>query len=1358
MANTRGFEVVAQVTVGVLRQIFHVAWKNGGDDSGPGTIPQHVSLGPPLAMGPYAVKEGAVIIPEAGLGLDMDMAINGVAARLSVIASVEIENPPVPSARLFNLTADLLIHAPVAVLDPARNSVGLRLSGLPMDAITATITSGDPVGPITNAAVAEFVHAKYADPASGFPKLIEDVPLSFSPFTMKASLQIFDDPVDPARRITVEGPTAGKVTLRMPCRLRFYDIAGEAYGLTLKSPMAADGMIEMVTAYETPPGQVIARLGSGTATLSTLAPAPGAEGQNYEDNRNLIGLHPLYTPDSLPDAIKAAFAPLAQARLQALGDIVVPVPSLSQIEDFIAQQLRAELEKRAGIAVWTPEAPEGADVSIRDVAPKALPDALALCINAGPGANADAMTTLIPAGRDFCVAISATKVNAAIADAIAKEFPDGFPHRYKNIEGHDADLNSLNISLRDDDRIRMAGSVTVIDAICGADVDADFEAHVDLKWVDGENGGQKIVPFQEGEPDIDLSVWVYIVSFLVGFIILGIIGVIIVAVVIAVVENIAGAVGSGVVDQEAGSQFKSISAWPQTLDNIGTIEARFVEAVDIDTGGILSSGDMTITATYALTSVDQANARGPYFVAGGAPVGLDGGLDRPTSGALWRLGDGALTMDRRPVHRYGRSGLYVAKLIVDVEESGGTLTRNFAAVHVANTAPVVTAPAVIEVEEGETFELTARFTDAEWLDRHTAIVDWGDNSKPAAATVTGTNTEPEARGTVRASHAYCRSGSFRIRVEVQDEDGGTGRAEVEARVRNVAPVVHLPERIRTLVGQPLRMVGRFTDRGWCDRHDAIWAFGDCSQQWAVVRQTHRPPEGRGTAEAVHVYDCCGEHVARLTVRDEDGAEGTATMRVEAVRLVNGTFEEGFHRRLGSSGERADEQVIANGWAPFLAPWPTVDKRVAGAARDADFRPDLFVVAESRRGQSITARGPVIAGICQQVPVNRGWHYDFEARCDLPDGSPGMTMLGIDPKGGSDPLSQNVVWATRSGAHDWISLAQRAEAAGDTITVFLGLRPTAPDSVALRWDRADLRQLQPLCPARPEEEDCTPVKVAMGGLKQKRLAEPEVLEGLTVAPMAGALPILPVADGQRALCFGRMGVSLALPAPVREVRLDLHAGTRLNVEISAYTAAGLVRQTVESLQPGPTQVTTRQEGLTRLTLRATAPDACLMAASLCLPETVPQPEPRRLCADFDALQEGFASRESFRLSGFTFTPGEGATLVILSWGVPEGAKKLGFPPQGMRIAFPFAAARVVMRFGLYAGQGLTIDALKGEARAATITLPPAQGAVPAVIEGEGLTGVEIRGGGNEAYLAQICIEEQGVAELAGRAGPFTRSEK
>lgn len=1334
MANTRGFEVVAQVSVDVLRQIYRDAWKNGGDSSGEGVLPQRIPLSAGLAFGPYEVQDGEVVIPEEGLGLDMDVAINGVAARMALQVSVQIANPPIPSASLFNMDVDLTIRAPVDVLDPAINKVGLRLTGLPADAIDAAITSGDPVGPIANEAVAEYVHALYADETSIFPRRIEEVPLAVTPFQMKADMEIFDDSSDPAKRIRVEGPAAGRIILKMPCRIRFYDIQGEAYGVSLQSPMAVDAIITLTADYETPPGEVIARVATADVTLDDIVPAPGSEGENYTANRNLIALHPAHDAGTLPNAIKTGFEGLAKTRLRAIGDIHIFVPTLDDIEQFIEDQVRAELETRNGIAVWVPEAPEGSDVTIVDVTPKALSDALALCLNAGPGANADAMTNLIPAGRDFCVAISATKVNAAIADAITDEFPGGFPHRYNDIEGHDADLTSLTITLRDDDRIRLSGNVTVIDAICKTDVDADFTAHVDLRWEDASGDGQRIVPFQEGEPDIDLPVWVWIVGFLVGFILLGIIGVVIVAVVLSIADDIAESVGSRVIDEEAGSQFQSISAWPQTLDGIGTISARFEESVDIDTGGILSYGNMLITATFELTSVDQALSKGPYLAAGGAPINLDGGFDKPSSMADWRFGDGATAFERRPVHTYGKSGLYVAKLRVAVQEAGGATTRHFAAVQVANVPPSVTAPAAIEVDEGETFELVANFTDPEWLDRHTAIFDFGDNSKPVYTGVVETNTPTRAQGTARTSHAYCRSGTFQIVARILDDDGGIGQAMVTARVRNVAPTVHLPERVRTLVDQPLRLIGRFTDPGWCDRHDAIWAFGDCSEQWAVVREIHAPPRGRGTAEASHIYRCCGVHVARLTVRDEDGGIGTGEMRIEAVRLVNPRFEEGFHLRR----DGREDNLVANGWAPFAAPWPMVDPDLAGAAQDAVFRPDILVVADGQRGQTVTARGAMIAGILQRVPVNRGWLYELEGRYDLPEGEGAVAMLGLDPSGGTDPLSPAIVWAMGVSGHDWASLAERAEALDHEITLFVGLRTTSPNTATIRWDSTQLTQVQPLC----LEDGCASTRVDVGELADRRqLDGPATLQGVTFEPVKSPIPIRSVGQSaETALCFGRPGLVVTAPESVEEMDLEIHAETGLNIEISVYTSEGLARQTVESLPPGTSELTVRQDGLIRVALRATAPGACLLAVSLCLPEVETPEEPQRLCVDFRALTADFATSEAFAVQGMTFAPLGPSSLRVIFWGDPQGVQKLGFERVGVRVEFPFAAARAVLAVMAYGGgQGLTIDAFAGATLLSTTTRPATNGPATVTLEGDGMTALEIRGGDNEAGLIALCID-------------------
>ena len=111
----------------------------------------------------------------------------------------------------------------------------------------------------------------------------------------------------------------------------------------------------------------------------------------------------------------------------------------------------------------------------------------------------------------------------------------------------------------------------------------------------------------------------------------------------------------------------------------------------------------------------------------------------------------------------------------------------------------------------------------------------------------------------------------------------------------------------------------------------------------------------------------------------------------------------------------------------------------------------------------------------------GWVYtcnDTTTSCiiaDPPyrrsDTSAGASLkVGIDPTGGTDPLSANVVWSAPASPYDqWIEMSAIATAQGDTVTVFLYMTQTA--GLALNnvyWDKASL--------VRTTEAPETPVQV------------------------------------------------------------------------------------------------------------------------------------------------------------------------------------------------------------------------------------------------------------------------------------------
>ena len=65
---------------------------------------------------------------------------------------VSIANPPIPSATMFDMTADIDLTLPVGTL-PNSINVGVILTGLPRANVTVNLTSGDPVSPLTLAAI-----------------------------------------------------------------------------------------------------------------------------------------------------------------------------------------------------------------------------------------------------------------------------------------------------------------------------------------------------------------------------------------------------------------------------------------------------------------------------------------------------------------------------------------------------------------------------------------------------------------------------------------------------------------------------------------------------------------------------------------------------------------------------------------------------------------------------------------------------------------------------------------------------------------------------------------------------------------------------------------------------------------------------------------------------------------------------------------------------------------------------------------------------------------------------------------------------------------------------------------------------
>ena len=116
MANTRGYEVVVEASEEVLRKVIRGAWKSAECDDDPGDegrIPEFMDVPAGETFGGFVVADGSVQIPEDQLDASLRPDITGAEIQLGVLIEIEIENPPVPSAQMLTMTADLAAAAPL---------------------------------------------------------------------------------------------------------------------------------------------------------------------------------------------------------------------------------------------------------------------------------------------------------------------------------------------------------------------------------------------------------------------------------------------------------------------------------------------------------------------------------------------------------------------------------------------------------------------------------------------------------------------------------------------------------------------------------------------------------------------------------------------------------------------------------------------------------------------------------------------------------------------------------------------------------------------------------------------------------------------------------------------------------------------------------------------------------------------------------------------------------------------------------------------------------------------------------------------------------------------------------------------
>ncbi len=181
------------------------------------------------------------------------------------------------------------------------------------------------------------------------------------------------------------------------------------------------------------------------------------------------------------------------------------------------------------------------------------------------------------------------------------------------------------------------------------------------------------------------------------------------------------------------------------------------------------------------------------------------------------------------------------------------------------------------------------------------------------------------------------------------------------------------------------------------------------------------------------------------------------------RLANPGFEQGF------SGRGTVTRSLASGWLD----WQERSRRQAELLPSSRLRQGEDAVRSGLWSQALRDLAPLQAGgVWQRVPVPVGatiraqaWGRSRLGRGGGPSGY--LLSLGLDPRGGSDPMGEGVRWTAPVTATDtWLPLFLEVESEAGQVSLFLRGRPLDPVANEALWDEACLRTEADVDPPTP----------------------------------------------------------------------------------------------------------------------------------------------------------------------------------------------------------------------------------------------------------------------------------------------------
>jgi hypothetical protein len=132
-----------------------------------------------------------------------------------------------------------------------------------------------------------------------------------------------------------------------------------------------------------------------------------------------------------------------------------------------------------------------------------------------------------------------------------------------------------------------------------------------------------------------------------------------------------------------------------------------------------------------------------------------------------------------------------------------------------------------------------------------------------------------------------------------------------------------------------------------------------------------------------------------------------------------------------------------------------------------------------------------------------------------------------------------------------------------------------------------------------------------------------------------------------------------------------------------------------------------------------------------------PHPR-VCTSFQKYKEKTVFKDSVTLDSLVFTPIDGQ-LEIIVWGEPSSHNKLAFSSEGIKVKFPYPVKSVILYIGNYGGSEIHVLVYSNDILVDEIVEGINNEVKELIIDRVGTTAVIVKGGNNEAYIAEVCYQ-------------------